>query len=36
MTGAVGCAYVTDDPWFAVTDEQGRLSLDQLPAGLSR
>jgi hypothetical protein len=28
-----GYGYVADDPWFAVTDEQGRLSLDQLPAG---
>lgn len=29
----LGYVYVTDDPWFAVSDEQGRLSLDQLPAG---
>ncbi len=29
----VGYVYVTDDPWFAVSDEQGRLSIDQLPAG---
>lgn len=29
----LGYVYVTDDPWFAVTDEQGRLNLDQLPAG---
>jgi plastocyanin len=29
----LGYVYVTDDPWFAVTDEQGRLSVDQLPAG---
>lgn len=29
----VGYVYVTDDPWFAVSDEQGRLSLEQLPAG---
>lgn len=24
----VGYVYVTDDPWFAVSDEQGRLILD--------
>lgn len=29
----VGYVYVTDDPWFAVSDEQGRLSLDPLPSG---
>ena len=29
----VGYIYVTDDPWFAVSDEQGHLHLDQLPAG---
>lgn len=29
----VGYIYVTDDPWFAVSDEQGRLSLEQLPPG---
>lgn len=29
----VGYVYVTDDPWFAVSDEQGRLNIDQLPAG---
>ena len=29
----VGYVYVTDDPWFAVSDEQGRLILDGLPAG---
>ncbi|MFP6848685.1 MAG: methylamine utilization protein [Pseudomonas sp.] len=29
----LGYIYVTDDPWFAVSDEQGRLSLDSLPAG---
>lgn len=29
----LGYVYVTDDPWFAVTDEKGRLSLDQLPPG---
>ena len=29
----VGYIYVTDDPWFAVSDEQGRLSLEQVPPG---
>lgn len=29
----VGYVYVTDDPWFAVTDEQGRLRIEDLPAG---
>lgn len=29
----VGYIYVTDDPWFAVSDEHGRMTLDQLPAG---
>ncbi|MDX1299553.1 MAG: methylamine utilization protein [Pseudomonas sp.] len=29
----LGYVYVTDDPWFAVSDEHGRLSLEQLPAG---
>ncbi|WP_405121102.1 methylamine utilization protein [Pseudomonas leptonychotis] len=29
----VGYIYVTDDPWFAVSDEHGRVTLDQLPAG---
>ena len=29
----LGYVYVTDDPWFAVSDEQGRLRIDQLPAG---
>jgi plastocyanin len=29
----VGYVYVTDDPWFAVTDDQGRLRIDDLPAG---
>lgn len=29
----VGYIYVTDDPWFAVSDEQGRINLEQLPAG---
>ena len=29
----LGYVYVTDDPWFAVSDEQGRVQLDGLPAG---
>ncbi|WP_394558907.1 methylamine utilization protein [Aquipseudomonas alcaligenes] len=29
----VGYIYVTDDPWFAVSDAQGRLLIDNLPAG---
>lgn len=29
----LGYVYVTDDPWFAVSDAQGRLRIDQLPAG---
>lgn len=29
----LGYIYVTDDPWFAVSDEQGRVRFDQLPAG---
>ena len=29
----IGYVYVTDDPWFAVSDEAGKISLDQLPAG---
>jgi plastocyanin len=29
----LGYVYVTDDPWFAVSDEQGRLKIDGLPAG---
>ncbi|MES2821942.1 MAG: methylamine utilization protein [Pseudomonadota bacterium] len=29
----VGYLYVTDDPWFAVSDAQGRLQLEQLPVG---
>ena len=29
----VGYIYVTDHPWFAVSDGQGRLVLDGLPAG---
>ncbi|MFP6801018.1 MAG: methylamine utilization protein [Pseudomonas sp.] len=29
----LGYVYVTDDPWFAVSDAQGKLNLGQLPAG---
>ncbi|MER0043382.1 methylamine utilization protein [Pseudomonas sp. MGal98] len=29
----VGYIYVTDDPWFAVSDAQGKVSFDDLPAG---
>lgn len=29
----VGYVYVTDDPWFAVADEQGKVAFDALPAG---
>lgn len=29
----LGYIYVTDDPWFAVSDAQGRVRFDQLPAG---
>jgi len=29
----VGYVYVTDDPWFAVSDAQGRVQLDRLPVG---
>lgn len=29
----VGYIYVTDDPWFAVSDEAGQLHIDGLPAG---
>ncbi len=29
----VGYIYVTDDPWFAVSDAQGRVRLDGLPPG---
>ena len=29
----VGYVYVTDDPWFAVSDAQGRVQLDSVPAG---
>lgn len=28
----LGYVYITDDPWFAVSDEQGRIQLD-VPAG---
>ena len=29
----LGYIYVSDDPWFAVSDAKGQLSLDGLPAG---
>ncbi|NWA01455.1 methylamine utilization protein [Pseudomonas gingeri] len=29
----LGYVYVTDDPWFAVSDDQGRVVFDKLPAG---
>jgi len=29
----VGYVYITDDPWFAVSDAQGQLSLENLPEG---
>ena len=29
----VGYIYVTDDPWFAVSDEAGKLHIDDLPVG---
>jgi len=29
----VGYIYVTDDPWFGVTDGNGQLKLDQMPVG---
>jgi len=29
----VGYIYVTDDPWFAVSDAQGKVRFDNLPAG---
>jgi plastocyanin len=29
----VGYIYITDDPWFAVSDEAGKLHIDGLPAG---
>ncbi|MFJ3482142.1 methylamine utilization protein [Pseudomonas sp. NPDC090202] len=29
----LGYVYVTDDPWFGVSDGKGALTLDQLPAG---
>lgn len=32
----VGYVYVTDDPWFAVSDAQGQLAIDGLPAGSYR
>lgn len=29
----LGYVYVTDDPWFGVSDNKGTLKLDSLPAG---
>ncbi|MHA6492851.1 methylamine utilization protein [Pseudomonas borbori] len=29
----VGYIYVTEDPWFAVSDAQGQVQMQQLPAG---
>ena len=29
----LGYVYVTDDPWFGVSDDKGTLKLDQMPAG---
>ncbi|SDI70653.1 Plastocyanin [Pseudomonas flavescens] len=29
----VGYVYITDDPWFAVSDAQGKVSIDNLPVG---
>jgi plastocyanin len=29
----LGYVYVTEDPWFAVSDATGRISFDNLPAG---
>jgi plastocyanin len=29
----LGYIYVTDDPWFAVSDAAGKLQIDDLPAG---
>lgn len=29
----VGYVYITDDPWFAVSDAQGKLAIDNLPTG---
>jgi plastocyanin len=29
----LGYVYVTDDPWFGVSNDKGTLTLDQLPAG---
>ena len=29
----LGYIYVTDDPWFAVSDEEGRAAIAGLPAG---
>lgn len=32
----VGYVYVTDDPWFVVSDQQGRAPLEQMPPGRYR
>jgi plastocyanin len=29
----LGYVYVTDDPWFGVSNDKGMLTLDQMPAG---
>jgi plastocyanin len=29
----LGYVYVTDDPWFGVSNDKGTLTLDQMPAG---
>jgi plastocyanin len=29
----LGYVYVTDDPWFGVSNDRGSLTLDQMPAG---
>ena len=29
----IGYVYVTDDPWFGVSNDKGTLGLDQVPAG---
>ncbi len=29
----LGYVYVTDDPWFAVSDDKGHVQIDGLPAG---
>lgn len=32
----LGYIYVTDDPWFAVSDASGKVQIDKLPAGRYR